>query len=89
MSQERSYHIFYMLCNGAPPDLIKKLRCALPTVSFVQKRLAMHGGCTRFRNLQLDMMHHRLLRYSLCFSHGEDAARWRSVCARFCSGFRV
>ena len=25
-TQERSYHIFYMLCGGGPPDLIKRLR---------------------------------------------------------------
>ena len=27
--QERSYHIFYMLCGG-PPDLVKRLRWASP-----------------------------------------------------------
>lgn len=40
--QERSYHIFYMLCGGGPPDLIKRLRWSINSTQKPSLILLLH-----------------------------------------------
>ena len=42
-SEERNYHIFYMLCAGAPGDLYKKLRLQPP-----DKFRYLSKGCSQY-----------------------------------------
>ncbi len=42
-SEERNYHIFYMLCAGAPPDLHKKLQLQAP-----DKFRYLKQGCSQY-----------------------------------------